>query len=331
MANLALRIMITTLLLSSMVGSIVNPAFAQTSKSSHEPKTKPGIMLLIFDPIIQSRGNKTLVAVEGWNSPLELSRQYAMTLQETSGGYVNYVTMVVIEVDGYPVKSNGHIFTDEEYLQCLGNSSGPNCSLIIDYNLLLQDFGVCDLVNKNRISELWLWGGPWMGFYEAVQAGPDAISTNGPPVIGTGCRKTLDIMGFNYERGAPEMLESFAHRVEGNMVHVYGPRLPNENTPWNKFTLLDIDIPGRGGCGTAHLAVNASPGAQYDRENLRTVASDCDDFLNYPNLTGTFKSINCSAWGCTALTYLKWWLNHLPRANGQTNGKLNNWWKYVIH
>ena len=24
-----------------------------------------------------------------------------------------------------------------------------------------------------------------------------------------------------------------------------------------------------------------------------------------------------------------WWLSHLPRSKGRTDGKLNNWWAYV--
>ena len=27
---------------------------------------------------------------------------------------------------------------------------------------------------------------------------------------------------------------------------------------------------------------------------------------------------------------MKWWLNHLPKALGQTDGFHNNWWRYVI-
>ena len=26
----------------------------------------------------------------------------------------------------------------------------------------------------------------------------------------------------------------------------------------------------------------------------------------------------------------RWWLRHLPRAEGTTDGIANNWWKYVI-
>jgi len=295
------------------------------------PTVAPRVLIVIFNPVIEAQGKQRLVDLMGWNDPNSLSQEYAQVIQESSGGYVEYQVDGTIEIDGYPAKNNGHVFTDEEYLECLTPSRGYNCVLLIDYPDFLEGYGICSFANERKVTELWLWGGPWFGFWEAVQAGPHPISTNGPPILGTSCKRTLDIMGFNYERGLAEMLEDFAHRVDGNMQYVYGTRLPDETTPWNRFALLDRDAPGRGGCGNAHLAVNAAPGADYDRENPRTVPSSCPDFLNYPDLTGTFVDLNCSAWGCTTIGYLEWWLHHLPRSTGRTDGKLNNWWAYVIH
>ena len=299
--------------------------------SAGRPTVAPRVLIVIFNPIIEAQGNQRLVELMGWSDPDSLSQEYAQALHESSAGYVEYQVVGRIEIDGYPAKDNGHVFTDEEYLECLTPSHGLNCARIMDYLGFLESYGICSFANERKVTELWLWGGPWFGYWEAVQAGRDPISTNGPPILGTTCKRTLDIMGFNYERGLAEMLEDFAHRAEGDMEHVYGHRLPDETTPWNRFTLLDRDVPGRGGCGTAHLAVNAAPGAEYDRENPTTVPSSCPDFLNYPDLTGTFVDINCSAWGCTTVGYLEWWLHHIPRTTGRTDGKLNNWWAYIVH
>jgi len=302
-----------------------------SAANTNRSQVRPRVMVLIFNPIIESQDNRRLVDLEGWSDPFALNGEYAQVLKDASRGFARYSIRSVVEVDAYPEKDNGHVFTDEEYLQCLMPDRGPNCALIIDYPKLLRDYGICDLSNKKKISELWLWGGPWFGFWEAVQAGPDPIITNGPPIVGTDCQRTLDIMGFSYERGVADMVHDFAHRVEGNMDHVYGRRAPDETNPWNKFTLVDRDTPGRGGCGTVHDPVNAPPGEEYIYWNTQTVPSSCDDFLNYPDLTGTFVDVNCSTWGCTDLGYYQWWLGHLPRAHGVTDGKLNNWWAYVLH
>lgn len=307
----------------------VVPSFSDPVSAS-PTKVAPRVMIVIFNPILEAQGNQRLVDFKGWNDPIALSQEYVRTMGEISRGFVDYKIRTTIEIDGYPAKDNGHVFSDEEYLDCLADSSGPNCASIIDYVGLLDGSGICSFVNQRRISEVWLWGGPWFGFYEAVQAGPDPIVTNGPPILGTSCERTVDIMGFSYERGLTEMIHDFSHRVEGNMDHVFGPRLPDESTPWNRFTLRDAEVPGRGGCGTVHHPVNTVP-PLFDYTNLTTVSSSCDDFLNYPELSGTFADVNCKAWGCTQFGYLQWWLQHLPSSGGATDGKLNNWWAYVVH
>jgi hypothetical protein len=113
------------------------------------------------------------------------------------------------------------------------------------------------------------------------------------------------------------------------MTKVYGSWEPNTNNSWNRFTLTNADIYGKGGCGSIHKPVNTSN--SYDWSNTSTVTSSCIGYLGYPNLTGQMEHINCSAWGCTSLGYLKYWYSHLPYANGvNVDGKLNNWWAYII-
>jgi len=68
----------------------------------------------------------------------------------------------------------------------------------------------------------------------------------------------------------------------------------------------------------------------YDWGNRRGVWSTCDDWLNYPNLTGQRRRVNCEEWGGGDVrAHHRWWLRHLPRAPGRTEGKLNNWWAYA--
>jgi hypothetical protein len=126
------------------------------------------------------------------------------------------------------------------------------------------------------------------------------------------------------------MFEDFAHRFESSMVRVYGTWLVNEYTAWNKFALLNKDMPGKGGCGNAHTGVNGNGG--YDRTNTSTVVSSCEDFAqNFPYLRGTTTQISCAAWGCNTLNYFKWYFGHIPNKSGTNGTKLNNWWRYIIN
>jgi len=60
---------------------------------------------------------------------------------------------------------------------------------------------------------------PDAGFWESARAGRGAYSCNSPPIKGIRTSNLFVIMGFNYERGAGEMLESFGHRVESILRH----------------------------------------------------------------------------------------------------------------
>jgi hypothetical protein len=52
--------------------------------------------------------------------------------------------------------------------------------------------------------------------------------------------------------------------------------------------------------------------------------------VNWPDLTGVKKAVNADTWGKPHhLNFQRWWLGHLPRNAGITDGFYNNWWRYV--
>jgi hypothetical protein len=130
------------------------------------------------------------------------------------------------------------------------------------------------------------------------------------------------------------MLENFGHRVESILTKVYGRwnhKVPLEQmNTWERFTLYDKVAPGNAACGNVHFAPNSE--RDYDWGNKRFVWSTCDDWLNYPALTGKKRLVNCDEWGGGDIrAHHKWWLSHLPKAKGiAPDGKLANWWKYVV-
>ena len=43
------------------------------------------------------------------------------------------------------------------------------------------------------------------------------------------------------------------------------------------------------------------------------------------------KEVTCETWGCNELGYYEWWFGHLPGFKGiGTDGKLNDWWVYLV-
>ncbi|OGM84372.1 hypothetical protein A2376_01755 [Candidatus Woesebacteria bacterium RIFOXYB1_FULL_47_31] len=191
----------------------------------------------------------------------------------------------------------------------------------------MADYSICEKRNNGEIDEVWIFGGPWFGYYESRLAGPGAFWYNSPSLTGTTCQKLLPIMAFNYERGVSEMIEDMGHRFESVLDYVFGGRQANKNTLWSRFALRDIDLAGEAGCGNIHFGPNST--TDYDWGNTRSVQSSCNDWSNFPNLTGAKQNMSCSEWGCDGYGFKKWWLRHLPKAGGKTSGKLNNWWKYA--
>ncbi|MGI9255245.1 MAG: hypothetical protein ACR2J8_15990, partial [Thermomicrobiales bacterium] len=80
--------------------------------------------------------------------------------------------------------------------------------------------------------------------------------------------------------------------------------------------------------GNVHFAPNSVH--DYDWANRRRVRSTCDDWLTYPTLPRVASEVECSTWGCGMRPHHLWWLSHLPRAAGSTDGVDNNWWRYVV-
>ena len=286
-------------------------------------------LLIIFNPAIEVERGRRLTEVLLWNDPHRLAAQYAADLYDASGGLARFDVVERVEVDEWPRKIDGFSYTDESYLQAWRRRSGFHEPDDADYHAVLKRFGIIERVAAGEIDEVWLFGPPYTGFWESTMAGPGAFWCNSPPVENTGhCPRKFVIMGFNYERGVDCMLENFGHRTESIMSEVYrGYR--GERNMWERFCRYDHVAPGRASCGNVHFAPSST--RDYDWGNPRVVWSDCDDWLNYPSLTGAGRQIQCREWGGGDMRlHHLWWLKHLPRAGGISDEVYNNWWRYVL-
>ena len=341
------------------------PALSQTSLPPLSPADladaySPKVLLLIYNPIIESQGGRRLTEVKAWNDPAVLTNTFINSMSAVSRGFVNYRVAETIVLDAYPVHEvdpadplyvvNGFVYDDASYLACVASlpggqscykpNQGDGAGYLADYRRMIQAADACTKRNNGTIDELWIWGGPGFGFWESNLAGPGAFYYNSGPTTGTTCNKLLPIMGFNYEVPEARMWEDFAHRTESTMTMVfditwtagYDVISATAQNDWDRFTILDSQSPGNGGCGNAHTSVNSLlVSEKYDWTSTNTTRSNCRNFANYPNLGGTTENINCNVWGCTDLGYFKdWFFKYLPINPGSNNGKLNNWWKYLV-
>lgn len=327
----ALFISLTALIMATFVLALV-----QNIKTSGSVQAAPPVdtnsmpvkvLVVIYNPVIESAGGQKLTQHLGWNDPRQLTSQLKADFAEISHGLVDYQVVETIERDSWPLHTNGQRYTDETYLrdQAAGNWTMGQGS----YQAIINENNIVSRVNSGQIDEVWLWGFPGAGWFESTMAGRNAYWINGTPVSGIDT-KPFVLMGYSYERGMAEALESFGHRTESIMRRVYGSWDAADTHAWNKFTLQDWQVPGRGGIGNAHNAFNAEAGTDYNRSSSRLLPTTADDWNNFPNLTGATTLKNCTTWGCDGHGYLKWWYSHMPHMAGMANGILNNWWRYIV-
>lgn len=292
----------------------------------------PRVLVLNYEPIIEAEGGKRLREIVNWNDPRYLCDAYIADILACSGGYVRYNVVDWKDLDEHPVKKDGFRYTDESFLEMWRSRPRKHHEPdAIDYHAIIDAHDVVRRIDSGDIDEVWLMSYPFTGTWESTMGGPTPYFVNSPPLEGVKSKRNFVIMGFNYERGVGEMLEDLGHRTESIMRHVYGSwNGANVQHNWDRFTLHDKEAPGRSACGNIHYAPNSDK--DYDWGNKRYVVSTCDDWLNYPNLKGEKRVVNTSDWGNGYIrSHHRWWFERLPKAPGRNpDGKLNNWWDYVI-
>lgn len=288
------------------------------------------VQVLNFDPFVAEQ-EKPLHEVCGWFDPRKLAEGYVADVKESSGGFIQYEIVEWRDLDEFPVKKDGFRYSVESYLACRKGTEKWHEPDLADYPRLAEDYGAIKLVDNDKVDELWIFGGPYFGFHESAMIGPQAFYINGGVYNKVNSKRTFAVMGFNYERGAAEMMHNLSHRTESTMPRVYGGwKAEVLSNNWARFA-ANLQQSGEAGVGNCHYPPNAE--SDYDYSNKREVESSAIDWLSYPKLTGRKSVVNCETWGGPDFhrNYMKWWFAHLPRKEGthETDGKLNNWWRYV--
>ena len=315
------------------------PWFRREQRPPAEPQSageiqpvRPRVLVLIYDPVCPSEDGRPLVEVLGWNDPLALTREYIQDLAEVSGGYLQYELVDTVHLDYFPRKADGFCYDDATFLRCWRENGGFHQPDAVDYEALLAEIGAVRRVESGELDELWVWGPPYTGLWESTMIGQGAYFCNSNPVEGISCRRRFVVMGFNYQRGVGEMLESFGHRAESMLARAFGSWRDwggSANHAWDRFTAYEAVAPGQAGCGNVHFAPNSV--RDYDWGNPTPVQSSCDSWPGYPNAPEQRRLVDCSEWGNGDIrAHHKWWLAHFPRTAGVTDGVRNHWWSYLV-
>jgi len=300
-------------------------------QSSDEPlqTLKPRALVIVYDPVMDQTTGERLTQRMGWNSVEDLVAGYIADIRECSGDLVQYNVVGRVDVDEFPVKADGFRYDPTSFMAVMNQTAPAHDPDMVDYHQIVAENHLIERVTNGEFDEVWLFGSPYGGFYESHMAGRGAFWCNSPAMEGTeNCPHRFVIMGFSYQRGVGEMLEDLGHRAESIMGKVFEGQRGEANL-WKRFSRYDKVAPGEAEVGMMHFAPNSQQ--DYDWGNLTFVSSKCDDWLNFPNLQGVMRQVNCADWGGGDIReHHKWWFKRTPKVAGRINGISNNWWTYII-
>jgi hypothetical protein len=160
-----------------------------------------------------------------WNHADDLIPKYSAAMRQASGDTLVYQVVSKQTVTTYPYLLDGRQYTDTTWAQAHTDDSkayrdAHGNYMLADYQRILQDFNILPQVKGKQIDEVWMFGGPYFGFYESRMVGKNAFWCNGPG-IEQNCRRFV-VMGYNYERDVKEMVHDFGHRAESILARQFG-------------------------------------------------------------------------------------------------------------
>ncbi|MDO8550358.1 MAG: T9SS type A sorting domain-containing protein [Ignavibacteria bacterium] len=334
---------VTTITVATESNSISGSVTARviTDFESENAETKiVKVALVIQDPIIYQFDNKRIHEHWSWPNPFYLTEQVRNDLNAASDSVMIFEVVethndqeifTVLDSSYMTIDQLAYYFQNSQTLYGeLKYIAEVEGRIHYDYNGMVDYYDLDTKRNNGEIDEVWVYCFPFGGMYESQLMGPGAFWWNSPPLPHPGLEKTLSVMGWNYERGVAEALHSVGHRFESALWHAYKrwdltqPELNN----WEKFTSIDLVLPGKGHVGNIHYPVNGT--SDYNYDNTQNVTTYADNWIRYPYLFNETRTVNCLEWNCSQRNYMIWWFNHLPRYKGVTDSILNNWWHYAV-
>lgn len=299
------------------------------------------VIVIHFDPVLKTRNNLKLHEYMKWSDPWRLTDQMVADAKLASEGYVDYRVVETIEHDGFTTFRDGFTYTEQAFLNMWEKDRASANAGMTSFQWLFNKFDLAAKIRAKDVREIWLWGAPYMAWDELHWKTPgDKIPypTENPwfyrpydiPDVG----RTVWIMGWNYERGEGEMLESYCHRIESVLALTVGRGVwDHKRTPenvWNRFTRVDKDFPGEAEVGSVHYAPNSQ--SDYDWSNTNSVWTYADDWLTYPALPRHKKRSNAASGGWDGIVaHHRWWMKRLPHSPGMADGFYCNWWQYIVN
>ncbi len=222
-------------------------------------------------------------------------------------------------------------FTDNFYI------NDPNVR-IIDYNAILGESDICNLVDNKGVNEVWIWtySNSHVKGWASNMSGPygDISNSNLDPTDMPICNNTYTVYLYDYSKDISDALLKHIRQFETLFTKL------NINLFWYKYVGFFTNSKWEGNWDNPEILVNKRrcgsdffpPNAKdaNDWENTDYVPTDCTNWD--PNGNSTWEEINCGTWQCTNTGFYIFWMQNIPGPNNNLtyNGaKLRNWWDFI--
>lgn len=164
-------------------------------------------------------------AATQWNKTDDLVTQYIATMRQATNNLLIYQVVNKITAPVYPVLLDGRQYTDATWTQAMNDDKtafrdSHGNYMLADYGRIIQNYNILQAVQSNQIDEVWMFGGPYYGFYESRMVGKGAFWCNAPGIEMNS--RLFIMMGFNFQRDVKEMVHDFGHRAESILAIQFG-------------------------------------------------------------------------------------------------------------
>jgi hypothetical protein len=171
-----------------------------------------------------------------WYKTDVLVNEYIAKMNEISNGIVKYEVTKFITANELPKLEGNEQYSIKRINAVIKKEASPilrenGREAGADYINIIEKYNIDKLISSGEIDEVWMFGGPYYGFYESRMVGKGAYWCNAP-AIERNCRKFV-MMGFNYEREYEMMVHDYGHRTESILGKLYS------NTFYNSFDTIN--------------------------------------------------------------------------------------------
>jgi hypothetical protein len=121
------------------------------------------VLAVNYDPVLTNHGGVRLSRHMKWNDPRPMTTNLMSYLRECSGGYAQFELADWIDVNAFPQKRDGFLYTEDSFLEMWKDKQKAHKPDSVSYAAIFGELNLEQRIRDENISEIWVWGAPYFG------------------------------------------------------------------------------------------------------------------------------------------------------------------------